>query len=621
MPSVIRIGSFDVNLLGHDLLANCGSHRIRGILKGCSVQVDESLIQEKDDDIQSLERLTDRRIAASMEQQSVCTEDKEDNGSSDAYAGSDLQSYSGQLVSVHNSQFVSYKERRKDESLNPESMTHSHCVLNVVLSLKEKSLMAVKLVKRAKRLGGCTRCFRLDHNCFECREDIRCAGCFNYGHKFNFCLTNRRPRICWRPKLTPYEKPTIENEKTIGVETDCPDNGPSPIDPPSQAPESEDGLDDGTTPSFAAGLELSLPEKTAVGATPVDRQLQVTSLFSQCSESDYHIRGLAKGLQLHRGFGPAPSVEVLLREMAWIVREAQRLLPMKKPLPATSWSNVPPVLQIDPWLIDIDNPVWKNNAEAYTSSGIKAHRIVPRNTTISNVLDVVPLQIHGANNKANYAHHQQADQHASLDLGLSNEVSVNHAIVVYDQNLAVSQIMHRLRPLDSVPPSQGSSVQTDMSFQTMWTDMGLGAEEVYDVQMQNGMEQMEEEALAIQEEIQASGHGTPHTVKKRKGRGKTPIVDDEVRRCSRFKSGQAQTHVVLDREPRRKKGEAKKTVSIITVEDLKSAVITRNLEEELNDAEVEPIQAPLLIEFGNSFCGVPPEELNLATFQSDDESH
>lgn len=57
--------------------------------------------------------------------------------------------------------------------------------------------------------------------------------------------------------------------------------------------------------------------------------------------------------------------------------------------------------------------------------------------------------------------------------------------------------------------------------------------------------------------------------KKRKPKAKTPIVDDEVRRCSKFKKGARQEHVQLDNEPQRKKGADRKTVSISTVAKLK----------------------------------------------------
>lgn len=109
------------------------------------------------------------------------------------------------------------------------------------------------------------------------------------------------------------------------------------------------------------------------------------------------------------------------------------------------------------------------------------------------------------------------------------------------------------------------------------------------------------------------------TPKKRKGRGKTPIVDDEVRRCPRFKKNVDQVHVFLNSEPRRKKGEAKKTVSISTVEDLEAAIVTRSLEAEMEEVEVEPIQACNLVELGTSFCGVPPMELSIATLLPDEE--
>ena len=36
------------------------------------------------------------------------------------------------------------------------------------LNLGVNSLSAASLVKRARSLGGCTRCFSTDHNCFGC---------------------------------------------------------------------------------------------------------------------------------------------------------------------------------------------------------------------------------------------------------------------------------------------------------------------------------------------------------------------------------------------------------------------------------------------------------------------
>jgi hypothetical protein len=64
-------------------------------------------------------------------------------------------------------------------------------------------------------------------------------------------------------------------------------------------------------------------------------------------------------------------------------------------------------------------------------------------------------------------------------------------------------------------------------------------------------------------------HSTPVSAKRRKGRGQTPIVDDEVRRSATLMKDTPQTHIQLDNEPRRKKGASKKFVSFSTVEDLK----------------------------------------------------
>jgi hypothetical protein len=50
------------------------------------------------------------------------------------------------------------------------------------------------------------------------------------------------------------------------------------------------------------------------------------------------------------------------------------------------------------------------------------------------------------------------------------------------------------------------------------------------------------------------------------------------------------------------------------VEDLKNSIITKSLEQEVvEEFEVEDILAPLLVELGTSFCGVPLMELNIST--------
>jgi hypothetical protein len=82
-----------------------------------------------------------------------------------------------------------------------------------------------------------------------------------------------------------------------------------------------------------------------------------------------------------------------------------------------------------------------------------------------------------------------------------------------------------------------------------------------------------------------------------------------VRRSSRFLNPEGLRHIQLDREPRRKKCAAIKTVYFSTVEDLKAAIITRSLDTDMEAVDVEPIQANTLFSLGMDFCGISPEEL------------
>jgi hypothetical protein len=114
---------------------------------------------------------------------------------------------------------------------------------------------------------------------------------------------------------------------------------------------------------------------------------------------------------------------------------------------------------------------------------------------------------------------------------------------------------------------------------------------------------------------------SPAHSRRRRGRPQTPIVDDEVRRSTCLKTGIEQEHIQLNSEPRRKKGAAKKSVSISSVAVLKKAIVSRSLEDNIDEDEVAPIPAPILVELGQSFCGIPPMELNLATLSSEDEEN
>jgi hypothetical protein len=71
-----------------------------------------------------------------------------------------------------------------------------------------------EVINRTRRLGGCTRCLGLNHSKASCRAQFRCVACFNYGHKFKFCLTRSRPVIAWKPKVVPQsERPISECER------------------------------------------------------------------------------------------------------------------------------------------------------------------------------------------------------------------------------------------------------------------------------------------------------------------------------------------------------------------------------------------------------------------------
>jgi hypothetical protein len=112
---------------------------------------------------------------------------------------------------------------------------------------------------------------------------------------------------------------------------------------------------------------------------------------------------------------------------------------------------------------------------------------------------------------------------------------------------------------------------------------------------------------------------SPPAAKKRRGRPRTPIVDDEVCRSARLRNVDAQEHIQLDGEPRRRKGATKKSVSFSSVADLKKAIVSRSLDDDLAEFEVAPIQASTLAELGSSFCGIPPAEVSPATLLHEDE--
>jgi hypothetical protein len=73
-------------------------------------------------------------------------------------------------------------------------------------------------------------------------------------------------------------------------------------------------------------------------------------------ENDYLIREMASKLDIHQGFGHAPSVEMLLQELAKRAQEVGSLLPMKDPAPLPSSRIFDDLfLSAKSWLLNMDN--------------------------------------------------------------------------------------------------------------------------------------------------------------------------------------------------------------------------------------------------------------------------
>lgn len=145
-------------------------------------------------------------------------------------------------------------------------------------------------------------------------------------------------------------------------------------------------------------------------------------------------------------------------------------------------------------------------------------------------------------------------------------------IVPYDKNFAVRQIMENLHP------GSGSRLGMEV-FNT----------KMYDVA---GM-QTKEELQKIEEGSTAMSFSCSTITPKKKITSKayTPIVDDEVRRSARLRRDDTMVMVQLDNEPRRRKGEAKKTVRFSTVEDLKKSIISGQIGQPMEVDKMETIEA------------------------------
>jgi hypothetical protein len=257
-----------------------------------------------------------------------------------------------------------------------------------------------------------------------------------------------------------------------------------------------------------------------------------------------------------------------------MARDVQRLLPMKDPILVTSWNFIPRMPALDPWMLNTDNPRWGNNAEATSSFGVRMLRL-------------------------------------QLIRNSNPREEVGKELVVYNLEFAQRQIIENLHPSDQNSNVHASGLQTQVIKEVPLSSNPMDSGFFNDFESKDiNMLEADDSIVQEDERSEIRPDTTPgSTRKKRKAKEKTPMVDDEVRRSARFKKADGLKPIQLDNEPRRKKGAAFKTVSISTVEDLKTAIINRTLDSDLEIEDVEPIQAITLVDFGTSFCGIPSLEL------------
>lgn len=147
--------------------------------------------------------------------------------------------------------------------------------LNPSASPGNWSFMMTEVVKRARRLGGCTWCFSLNHICFDCKSAPRCAACFKVGHKFKACVTKSRPKIFWRPKSNiQCEKPLVENEEAR-MNSESPLNSPTVFINP---------IDISARPSDSCALEHATPHIETLLLPENDQEEEDMANFAVNSE-------------------------------------------------------------------------------------------------------------------------------------------------------------------------------------------------------------------------------------------------------------------------------------------------------------------------------------------------
>jgi hypothetical protein len=118
-------------------------------------------------------------------------------------------------------------------------------------------------------------------------------------------------------------------------------------------------------------LELPLPSNGDVLRTANLPQLTGIEF-----DSDFLIRQMADRIGLLTGFGPHPSVDMLIRELAQRASSLQAMHPMKTPLKAHEWNSFPQSRFVPGnWFFNVNNPQWGNIAEASSSTGVRVPRL------------------------------------------------------------------------------------------------------------------------------------------------------------------------------------------------------------------------------------------------------
>lgn len=318
-------------------------------------------------------------------------------------------------------------------------------------------------------------------------------------------------------------------------------------------------------------------------------------------ESDYDIRRIAAGMGLLPDFGPQPSVVMLLRQLTDMATEAQHTLPMKS-LVVDPFMNFRPVKGSDTWWdLATDAPWWGNNAKASSSRA----QVVP-DAVVFRGFEVADGQINNA-----------------MAVG-GNE------LVAYDDDFAVQQILNNLHPAGGTESLDVEMLEDDGGHVTETGHAVPGSDNnslfLFDSEMMDVLEESsfptQDGSFSVNNNVQELAlSSTPVPIKKRKlTKAKTPIVDDEVRRSNRNKKVVVADDIQLDNEPRRRKGEKKKTILFSSVEDLKKAIVLGNLHEVVETAEAQvqafegdsaieadAIPIHMLMDIGTEFCGVPLE--------------